>query len=86
MTGENHVLLKVLKNDVKHLTDAFVLMRDDLKKWQSRQEERIASLETEQVRLETQMEHQKRRGTLADIGAFATALVAGMLGMFAKQP
>lgn len=84
--SKNHATLLVLQNDVKHLTDAFVLMRDDLKEWQSRQEGRIISLETDQVRIETQLDHQRRRGTLADIGAFGTALIAGVVGIFAKQP
>lgn len=87
MTGDdNHVLLKVMQNDLGHLTATVELMRGDFREWRSEQERRIILLETDQARIETQLDHQRRRGTLADIGAFGTALIAGVLGMFAKQP
>lgn len=86
MTDENHVLLKVLQNDVMHLTATVEMMRGDFRKWRSDQERRITLLETDQARIETQLDHQRRRGALADVGAFATAIIAAIVGTFAKQP
>lgn len=86
MEQDNHTMLAVLQNTVMHLTETVELMRGDFREWRSGQEKRITLLETDQVRLETQMEHQKRRGMFADVAAFLSAIIAGIFGAVVKQP
>jgi hypothetical protein len=64
---------------------AVQIMRGDLREWRKGQERRVTGLEVAIARLEEQQEADRRRGGLADIAAFVSAVIAGIVGVV-KQP
>lgn len=82
--GSSRELLIEVHTNQKHVMGQIDMMRRSLDEMRREINKRLRLLEAQVVENTTDIANERRRGVVADVGAYVTVIIGTIVGVFAK--